>query len=52
MIAMFSLQALTTAALGLTSLSVSAQEILTDPGVAGPKLEIEHLFYDEWPTVK
>ncbi|KAH7064825.1 major royal jelly protein [Macrophomina phaseolina] len=33
----------------LASLS-SAQEVATDPGTAGPPLEIVHLYYDQWPT--
>ncbi|PSN66917.1 major royal jelly protein [Corynespora cassiicola Philippines] len=28
----------------------SAQQILSDPGVAGPPLEIVHLYNDQWPT--
>ncbi|KAB2580009.1 hypothetical protein DBV05_g1523 [Lasiodiplodia theobromae] len=28
----------------------AAQDIATDPGVAGPPLEIAHLYYDQWPT--
>lgn len=33
----------------LFSLSAS-QDLVTDPGVYGPELEIAHLYYDEWPT--
>ena len=48
---MFLSQTLTTVALGLTSLAGSrAQNILADPGVSGPPVEIVHLYYDEWPT--
>ncbi|KAF2230015.1 major royal jelly protein [Viridothelium virens] len=48
---MFSLQAFIVVAYGLGSLSGSkAQTILSDPGVAGPPVEIVHLYYDEWPT--
>jgi hypothetical protein len=28
----------------------SAQRIRSDPGVAGPPLEIVHLYNDQWPT--
>ncbi|EOD48955.1 putative major royal jelly protein [Neofusicoccum parvum UCRNP2] len=28
----------------------AAQELATDPGKAGPPLEIAHLYYDQWPT--
>tara|TARA_R110002003_G_scaffold44_7_gene3251 strand:- start:9744 stop:10937 length:1194 start_codon:yes stop_codon:yes gene_type:complete len=28
----------------------SAQQLLRDPGVAGPPLEIVHLYNDQWPT--
>lgn len=28
----------------------TGQEVATDPGVAGPPLEIVHLYYDQWPT--
>jgi hypothetical protein len=28
----------------------SAQQLICDPGVAGPPLELVHLFYDQWPT--
>jgi sugar lactone lactonase YvrE len=31
-------------------LLVSAQNIISDPGKAGPDVEIAHLYYDEWPT--
>lgn len=24
--------------------------VISDPGVAGPQLEIVHLYYDQWPT--
>lgn len=24
--------------------------LISDPGVAGPQVEIVHLYYDEWPT--
>lgn len=27
-----------------------AQDLLTDPGVAGPALELVHLYYDQFPT--
>ncbi|KAK7552512.1 major royal jelly protein [Phyllosticta citricarpa] len=27
-----------------------AQDLLTDPGVAGPPLELVHLYYDQFPT--
>ncbi|KAF1837304.1 major royal jelly protein [Decorospora gaudefroyi] len=35
--------------LSLAALS-SAQQIRSDPGVAGPPLEIVHLYNDQWPT--
>ncbi|KAF2147358.1 uncharacterized protein K452DRAFT_348110 [Aplosporella prunicola CBS 121167] len=28
----------------------SAQDLISDPGTAGPPLELVHLYYDEWPT--
>lgn len=28
----------------------SAQRIRSDPGIAGPPLEIVHLYNDQWPT--
>ncbi|OCL03260.1 major royal jelly protein [Glonium stellatum] len=28
----------------------NAQSLIQDPGVAGPPLELVHLYYDEWPT--
>lgn len=28
----------------------TGQDVATDPGVAGPPLEIVHLYYDQWPT--
>lgn len=28
----------------------STAQVIKDSGVAGPPLELEHLFYDEWPT--
>lgn len=28
----------------------NAQQLITDPGVYGPKLELVHLYYDEFPT--
>jgi sugar lactone lactonase YvrE len=31
-------------------LLTSAQNIIADPGKAGPDVEIVHLYYDEWPT--
>ncbi|KAH6872364.1 major royal jelly protein-domain-containing protein [Alternaria rosae] len=45
---MLSLSVLTLSAL-LPGLS-SAQRIRSDPGVAGPPLEIVHLYNDQWPT--
>jgi hypothetical protein len=33
-----------------TAQGLRAQNILSDPGVAGPPVEIAHLYYDEWPT--
>ena len=33
-----------------TSLRVSATQLLADPGVGGPPVEVVHLYYDEWPT--
>jgi hypothetical protein len=33
----------------LTALS-GAQKLLQDPGVAGPPLELVHLYNDQWPT--
>jgi hypothetical protein len=27
-----------------------AQQLLRDPGIAGPPLELVHLFNDQWPT--
>ncbi|KAF2204823.1 major royal jelly protein [Delitschia confertaspora ATCC 74209] len=36
------------ALLGLFTLSSS--QVITDPGVSGPPLELIHLYYDEWPT--
>ncbi|KAF2083245.1 hypothetical protein K490DRAFT_70000 [Saccharata proteae CBS 121410] len=32
------------------SLLCAAQNLVTDPGVAGPPLELVHVYYDEWPT--
>lgn len=29
---------------------LSAQQLLRDPGLAGPPLEIVHLYNDQWPT--
>jgi len=37
------------ASVALSTLS-SAQQLLRDPGVAGPPLEIVHLYNDQWPT--
>ena len=31
---------------------LSAQQLRSDPGAAGPPLEIVHLYYDQWPTGK
>jgi len=45
---MYSRLALAASAL-LPALS-TAQQILRDPGVAGPPLEIVHLYNDQWPT--
>ncbi|KAF1947970.1 major royal jelly protein [Clathrospora elynae] len=45
---MLSFPLLTLSAL-LPALS-SAQQISSDPGVAGPPLEIVHLYNDQWPT--
>jgi hypothetical protein len=45
---MLSLCVLTLSAL-LPTLS-STQRIRSDPGVAGPALEIVHLYNDQWPT--
>ncbi|KAH7077997.1 major royal jelly protein [Paraphoma chrysanthemicola] len=28
----------------------SAQQLLRDPGIAGPSLEVVHLYNDQWPT--
>jgi hypothetical protein len=27
-----------------------AQQLLRDPGVAGPPLELVHVYNDQWPT--
>jgi hypothetical protein len=27
-----------------------AQQLLRDPGIAGPPLELVHLYNDQWPT--
>lgn len=24
--------------------------LIADPGIAGPQLELVHLYYDQWPT--
>jgi len=37
-------------ALGQNSTNSSTPNILSDPGVYGPPLEIVHLYYDQWPT--
>lgn len=34
----------------LLPLLVSSQQLIQDPGRAGPALEVVHLYYDEWPT--
>ena len=39
-----------TACIVATALSVATQTILSDPGTAGPEVEIVHLYQDEWPT--
>lgn len=41
---------LAVSALSSALLLTSAQTILSDPGRAGPAVEIAHLYYDEWPT--
>ncbi|CAD0083128.1 unnamed protein product [Aureobasidium vineae] len=38
------------AAASLLPLLVSSQQLIQDPGKAGPELELMHLYYDEWPT--
>ena len=32
------------------ALLAATQTILSDPGTAGPEVEIVHLYQDEWPT--
>ena len=34
----------------LLLLQPGAAQLTKDPGVYGPALELQHLFYDEWPT--
>ena len=34
----------------LVAMPATAQTILSDPGTAGPPVEIVHLYQDEWPT--
>jgi hypothetical protein len=43
---------LVTTLLALASASIlsNAQELIRDPGVYGPALEVVHLYYDEFPT--
>jgi hypothetical protein len=36
----------------LFSALASAQQLLRDPGIAGPPLELVHLYNDQWPTGK
>jgi hypothetical protein len=36
---------------GICTLS-NCQELITDPGVYGPELEVVHLYYDQFPTGK
>jgi hypothetical protein len=38
------------AAASLLPLLASSQQLIEDPGKAGPALEVVHLYYDEWPT--
>lgn len=41
------------AALAVTAFAQTVQQdpgVISDPGKAGPQLEIVHLYYDEWPT--
>ncbi|THX96608.1 major royal jelly protein [Aureobasidium pullulans] len=38
------------AAAGLLPLLASSQQLIQDPGKAGPELELVHLYYDQWPT--
>ena len=45
---MFSTQVLV--AVLSASFPAFAQQVLSDPGTAGPPLEIVHLYEDEWPT--
>lgn len=40
------------AVLSTLSVSVQAQELLVDTGVAGPPLEVVHYYYGGWPTGK
>ena len=35
---------------GLALASSCAAQVISDPGVYGPPLELVHLYYDEWPT--
>jgi hypothetical protein len=44
---MHSTNLITIAGLGLLC---SAQDLITDPGVYGPALELVHLYYDQFPT--
>lgn len=30
--------------------AVTAQQVVSDPGYAGPEPELVHLYYDQWPT--
>jgi hypothetical protein len=39
-----------TIVLALFPALLSAQQLLRDPGIAGPPLEIVHLYNDQWPT--
>ena len=45
---MFALSVLALSAL-LPALSI-AQQLRSDPGVAGPPLELVHLYNNQWPT--
>lgn len=38
------------AAASLLPLLASSQQLIEDPGKAGPALELVHLYYDQWPT--
>lgn len=38
------------AAVGSLILSVSAQQLASDPGIFGPKIELVHIYNDEFAT--